>query len=90
MENNIYRLKLTDKSSLEFYVSSTNEINPTRYIKELGVCVLGNSFQLDGDLDLTQLNSLISYLEDCRDYIKEFNENSKPLSEKFNPTPLTP
>ena len=78
MENQIYRLQLTDKSKLEFYVCSTNEINPYRNIKELGVCVLGKVIQLDGDLDLIELDSLISYLKDCRDYIKEYNENSKP------------
>ena len=78
MENQIYRVQLTDESKLEFYVCSTNELNPHRDIKELGVCVLGKVIQLDGDLDLIELDSLISYLKDCRDYIKEYNENSKP------------
>jgi hypothetical protein len=78
MENQIYRVQLTAENKLEFFVCSTNELNPHRNIKELGVCVLGKGIQLDGDLDLSELDSLISYLQDCREYIKEYNENSKP------------
>jgi len=78
MENQIYRVELTDESKLEFYVCSTNELNPHRTIKELSVCVLGKVIQLDGGLDLMELNSLISYLQDCREYIQEYNDNSKP------------
>jgi hypothetical protein len=78
MENQIYRVRLSDDSTLEFYVGSINGINPLRDIKELGIVVLGKDLQLDGDLDSTQLESLICYLQDCRRYIEKFNENSKP------------
>ena len=81
MENQIYRIELTDESKIEFYVCSTNEINPHRKIKEIGVCVLGKVIQLDGELEISELDSLISYLKDCRKYIKEYNENSKQQDE---------
>ena len=80
MENQIYRAQLTNGGKLELYVCTMNEINPYRNIKELGVSVLGKVIQLDGNLGLNELDSLISYLQDCREYIKEYNENSKPCA----------
>jgi hypothetical protein len=80
MENQIYRIKLSGDALCEFYVCKTNEVNPVRNILEMGVVILDRStnLQLDGDIELDELDSFINYLQDCRNYIKEFNKNSKP------------
>jgi len=80
MKNHIYRIGLGGnnfKPDLEFYVCETNEINPSRDILEMGIVVIGKDMQLDGDLDESELDSLIDYLQDCQRYIKQFNKNSK-------------
>lgn len=78
MENQIYRVQLAGGSKFEIYVRSANETNPHRNIKKLCVCVSDRVIDLDGDLDMGELDSLISYLQDCQEYIKEYNGNSKP------------
>ena len=77
MENQIYRLELTDGFNLECYVCSTNEINPLRETKELGVVVFKNDTQIDGIIVGSELDSLIKYLTDCKKFINEFNEKSE-------------
>lgn len=83
MKNQIYRIDLSGDALCEFYVCQTNEVDPERDILEMGVVILDRpvSLQLDGDMDLDELDSLIDYLQDCRRYIKEFNKNSKPNNE---------
>jgi len=81
MKNQIYRIDLEPSHKLEFYVLSTNEINPHRETKEMGIVVLEKNVQLDGSLELDELDSLIEYLENCRDYIKEFNQKTKPVEQ---------
>jgi hypothetical protein len=81
MDNQIYRISLTDGAVVEFYVCGTNELEPYRAIKELGIVVLKGDTQLDGELNLSELDSLIKYLEDCRDHIKDFNAKSLPKTE---------
>ena len=69
MENQIYKIEMSNNSKLEFYVSNTNEINPLRDIKEMGVIVFNENNQIDGGIDENELNSLIKYLINCKEYI---------------------
>jgi len=78
MENQIYRLKDGDGTELEFWICDTNELNPRKDIKELAVTVLKDGMQLDFDMDVNAAKSLIKYIEDSLEYIKEYNKNSKP------------
>ena len=78
MENQIYRIEMSSKYKLEFYVCETNELNPYRVIKEMGVILYDKNDQIDGELNTQQLDSLINYLTDCKHYIEQFNSESKP------------
>lgn len=78
MENNIYRVSLTDSHELEFYICGTNELDPYRETREVGIYVLKGEMQLDAGLNASQLDSLIKYLEDAKSYITKFNRESKP------------
>ena len=81
MENQVYRIEMSDKYKLELYVCDTNELNPHRDIKEIGVVVFKDGEQIDGDIDEIGLDSLIKFLTDCKKHILEFNANSKPTDE---------
>lgn len=74
---------------LEFYICETNELNPYREIKELGVVLFekdeskrnSDSFrQLDNsnDFGVEEIDILIKYLQKAKKHIKKFNESSKP------------
>lgn len=78
MENQFYKVEMSDKHKLEFYVCDTNEVSPYRKIKDLGIVIYKVDVQIDGSLDANGLDSLIKYLSECRDYINQFNEKSKP------------
>jgi hypothetical protein len=78
MENQKYSIDLDLGKKLEFYVCSTNEIESNREIRELGIVVIGDKVQLDGDQNIEQIESLIKYLQKAKRYIKKFNENSIP------------
>jgi len=82
MENQVYRIEMSDKYKLELYVCDTNELNPHRDIKEIGVVVFKDGVQIDGDIDEMGLDSLVKFLTDCKKHISEFNANSKPTDEK--------
>ena len=73
MENHIYRIDATDKYIIEIYVCDTNETEPFRPIKEMALTVLKENLQIDASLNDAELESLIQYLKDCQQYIKEFN-----------------
>lgn len=84
MENTIYRINLESSKNkridLEFYVCGTNEVEPYRKTKELGIIIYDNKkLQLDASLDETELDALIEYLRDCKIYITNFNKESKTL-----------
>lgn len=81
MENQVYRIEMSDKYRLEFYVCDTNELKPHRDIKEIGVVVFKDGEQIDGDIDEMGLDSLIKFLTDCKEHISKFNANSKPTDE---------
>lgn len=78
-----------DDMTLEFYVCQTNELNPYREIRELGIVVYeseekkrnSDEFrQLDNsnDFGIEEIERLIKYLQKVKKHIKVFNENSKP------------
>jgi|SRR5690606_21168742 len=81
MENQVYRIRMSDEYKLELYVCDTNELNPHRDIKEIGVVVYKDGEQIDGDIDEMELDSLIKYLTKCKEYISKFNANSKSTCE---------
>lgn len=80
MENQIYRIDGSPKSEVEFFICSTNELDPHRNIKELGLVVLKEGLQIDVSFDAEQLKSLIKYLNEAKVYIDDFNSQSKPTN----------
>jgi len=76
MENQIYRINLENSVDLEIFVIGSNELNPYRPIREMAVQIIIGEKQLDGGLDLNELDSLIKYLNDCKEYIVKYNESS--------------
>lgn len=74
MENQIYRLDATDNHTVEFYVCATNETEPYRSIREMALTVTKKNIQIDASLNDDELESLIQYLKDCQQYIKEYNK----------------
>ena len=87
MENQIYRIKMSDNKSLEIYICDTNEVEPYKKIKDIGIVLLGKDTQFDGSLNSEELSSLIKYLEDCKEYIDEYNSlSSKQTVQKQRPT----
>ena len=78
-----------DDMILEFFVCGTNELNPHREIKELGVIIYEKDEekrksdeyrQLDNsnEMGIEEIEKLIKYLQKVKKHIKTFNENSKP------------
>ena len=74
---------------LEFFVCETNEINPYREIKELGIVLYEKDEakrksydfrQMDNmnEFGVDEIEKLIKYLQKVKKHIKAFNENSKP------------
>ena len=82
MENQIYRINLENAVDLEIFVVGTNELNPYKSIREMAVQIIVGDKQLDGSLDLNELDSLIKYLNDCKEYIVKYNEASVPEIEE--------
>lgn len=76
MDNQIYRIRMSTDKSLEIYICDTNELEPYRKVKEIGVVFIGKDLQIHGQLDLENLSSLINYLQNCKEYIDEYNETS--------------
>ena len=79
MENHIYRVNMESKVDLEFYVCGTNELNPYKETREIGIQLIIEEKQLNAGLDVNELNSFIDYLTKCRDYIIDYNSKSIPV-----------
>jgi len=80
MERQKYEVRGTDNKTIEFFCCQTNDLNPTRDIRELGIVVFDkDGLQIDFDFDEKEFDSLIDYLDRLRDYCREFNKNSKPI-----------
>lgn len=77
MENNIYRIPMSDKKTLEFFVCNTNTVEPYKKTKELGIVLFGDNLQIYGQLDKDEIDSLIKYLTDCKKYIEDFENEDK-------------
>lgn len=84
MENIIYQISDTysvsaeNTNTLKFYCQQTNECNPDYEIRQLGAVLTDDKgVQIDFSFDQRDLNSLIKYLTDLRDYSEQFNEKSK-------------
>ena len=78
MINQVYRLT-ENEGSIEFWVAETNELNPTRDTREMAISVIPkNGDEVHSDLNPDKLDSLIEYLVSCREYVNEYNEESKP------------
>jgi hypothetical protein len=75
MDNQIYRIRMPDNKTLEFYICDTNEIEPYKKTKEMGIVFLGDNKQVDGGLNYDELSSLINFLENCKEYIGDYNNN---------------
>lgn len=74
---------------LEFFVCQTNELNPHREVKELGIVLYEKDIeirksdkfrQLDNsnEMGVEEIESLIKYLHKVKKHIKKFNDNSIP------------
>ena len=81
MENQIYRLKDGNASDLEFWIVHTNDLEPYKEIRELGISATNKGLQLDFDVDENELKSLIKYLEESLEYIEDFNKKSRAIKE---------
>jgi hypothetical protein len=86
MENQIYRINLENAVDLEIFVIGTNELNPYKSTREMAVQIIVGEKQLDGSLDLNELDSLIKYLNDCKEYIIKYNEASVTEIEESYPS----
>jgi len=78
MENQIYRIAMSSEKKIELFICDTNELEPYKKIKEIGIVVLGVGTQFDGSLSSDGIESLIKYLEDCKEYIDEYNNKPTP------------
>lgn len=81
MSNVIHRIHMTDGYVMESYVCDTNELNPHRDTKELGIVILKNDIQIDGMMDEEELKEFIDYLQRILSKIQKFNSNSKPKTD---------
>ena len=92
-EEQVFQFPMTfnkgDDMILEFFVCGTNELNPYRTIKELGVVLYEKDNelrksdeyrQLDNrnKIGIEEIEALIKYLHKVKKHIKTFNKNSKP------------
>ena len=85
MENQIYRINMENGVDLEFYVCGTNELNPYKETREMAVQLIIGEKQLDASLEVNELESLIKYLTECKDYIIKYNKESVPVKEYTEP-----
>lgn len=70
-----YRIELTNGHTLEFYISDSNEVNPHKDIKEVGINIFtSDGGQIDGSLDSVELDLLIKYLKLCKNHASDFLE----------------
>lgn len=70
-----YRIGLAGGHTLEFYISDSNEVNPHKDIKEVGINIFTpDGGQIDGSLDSVELDLLIKYLKLCKEHASDFLE----------------
>lgn len=64
-------LRGTEDSRLSFWCASTNDGD--KPLKECAITVLQADNQFDFDLNTEELEELIDYLDEMKDFIKEYN-----------------
>lgn len=83
MKNVIYRIELDDLT-IEFNIYETNELNPRRDTREMGVNLVDTKKGLikTTSLDHDDIEALRSFLSDAKDYMTEFNRKSLKEAQK--------
>jgi len=82
MENQNYKANDGTGLEIEFFCCQTNDLNPTRETRELGIVVFDNDkVQIDFSFDDKEFDSLIDYLTRLQAYCKKFNKESKPTDQ---------
>ena len=71
MINKEIRLRGTEDSRLSFWCASTSAGD--KQLKECAITVLQADNQFDFDLNIEELEELIDYLDEMKDFIKEYN-----------------
>lgn len=71
MINKEIRLRGTEDSRLSFWCAGTNDGDKS--LKECAITVLQADNQFDFDVSLEELVELIDYLDEMKDFIKEYN-----------------
>lgn len=61
----------TEDSRLRIWCASTNDGD--KQLKECAITVVQEDNQFDFDLNLEELEELIDYLDEMKDFIKEYN-----------------
>lgn len=61
----------TENSRLSFWCASTSDGD--KQLKECAITVTQADNQFDFDLNLEELEELIDYLDEMKDFIKEYN-----------------
>ena len=64
----------TDNSRISFWCASTNDGD--KQLKECAITVVQEDNQFDFDLNLEELEELIDYLDEMKDFIKEYNDKN--------------
>lgn len=78
MDKHIYRLnEVSDSGVLEIYVCGTNDVEPYCKTKTVGFVFLKGDVQVDFDFEEQDLESIIKYLIDAKEYIDRFNTNAR-------------
>lgn len=75
MEKIIYRTGSPD-GEIEIFVGKTTYLSPDRDARELFIQFITDGSRYDFELEEQEIQELISYLEDCKRYIKDFNKQS--------------
>jgi hypothetical protein len=93
IEDQIFQFPMTFNKGndmlLEFFVCKTNDIDPYREVRELGIVIyekdeekrISNEYrQMDNmnEFGVDEIEKLIKYLQKVKKHIKTFNDNSKP------------
>lgn len=72
MINKEIRISGTENSRLSFWCASTNDGD--KQLKECAITITQSDNQFDFDLNLEELEELIDYLDEMKDFIKEYNK----------------
>jgi len=78
MDKQIYRLsEVEDTGEFEFFVCGTNDVEPYIPLKTIGAVFLKDGDQVNFDFDEQDIDSLIKYLSDAKEYIEKYNLESR-------------